>query len=688
MAWELLYTSSERGLRPGSQGFCTVAASRDLPAAWWERIEALAGYRHAHPPGDGRNPVGWGHVRVRLGGRPRSVLWRIADAGADYSGRSNKFAHFLIPGDDELVPLGPAGLVGFPGLFAERWDGRVGFRDGAVRLPRHDGAGDSWTHWEQWTGDGYWRDACLQAARDGRRVVIVGRDGRGAVPLLREAGRAITPARRWDMTFVTPGVRVPDTVEWAWRLTTAEEWAEEATKSSRLLVLDLNRPLGRAPAAVPPRERAVPVWGPSVPVESPSAAIEVAEWNSDFADAADEYKPPPRRRKRVFVRVMAAVTVAAILGAVVVIGTWPGRRDVPAPTPASPQAQAIRPEKVRAVGPPPIVLCSPTNGPAVVVLDAVRYVRAERAKSTISQLMTATSPLDRACSYYLLSNTPRSNPEIVPATAALAVAPKSKADAVPQAKPTPRPEPRKPPSRKSSESRPDAPLKPTFVQLRLNKPFTVDLAKAEGAELKMIDIDNDLRCERSGENYSIFLKNHKPDKLLMRINLGESKVEFRLIDNHQYLSDSVFTVRVDKKLLGVFYFRDPKADRGPNRKPPTMLKEDAADWSLLFGQNTADKDKFKQGAVSRNAINVISLTALGAKISGTFRLNGPDATFDSSDKLYNIKLRYLQPEWLLNVKPRPPDDFKWTRIKIVRRIKIEGHEVEIPVYDYSAGTKP
>ena len=39
MSHELFYTSARRGLKPGSQGFCTVGQTRNLPAALAEQLE-------------------------------------------------------------------------------------------------------------------------------------------------------------------------------------------------------------------------------------------------------------------------------------------------------------------------------------------------------------------------------------------------------------------------------------------------------------------------------------------------------------------------------------------------------------------------------------------------------------------------------------------------------------------------
>src|SRR5438128_2260477 len=111
MSHELLYTSAPSGLKPGSKGFCTVAMTQGLSPQLADRLEALSAYRFAFEPGTVQaksNPVAFAHWRVSVGSRTRSVLSRVADAGFDYSGRANKFAHHLVLDPDEQVAPGPA----------------------------------------------------------------------------------------------------------------------------------------------------------------------------------------------------------------------------------------------------------------------------------------------------------------------------------------------------------------------------------------------------------------------------------------------------------------------------------------------------------------------------------------------------------------------------------------------------
>src|ERR1700726_1774772 len=114
MSHELFYTSAPQGLKPGTQGFCSVAVTRGMPAALAERLEGLSGYRPAFPPHDSRsalNPVVFAHWRLALGRKSANVLSRICPAGLDYSQRHNKFAHHVVLDGTELPEGGPAWLL-------------------------------------------------------------------------------------------------------------------------------------------------------------------------------------------------------------------------------------------------------------------------------------------------------------------------------------------------------------------------------------------------------------------------------------------------------------------------------------------------------------------------------------------------------------------------------------------------
>ena len=126
MSQELHYTSVPRGLRPGSQGFCTVACTPRMSGPMVERLEALSGYQPVYPvhdPAASRNPINFSHLQLTIGGQTVSVLSRIGPAGLDYSGRSNKYAHHVVLEASERPQAGPAWLLSQPGFMQETWEG-------------------------------------------------------------------------------------------------------------------------------------------------------------------------------------------------------------------------------------------------------------------------------------------------------------------------------------------------------------------------------------------------------------------------------------------------------------------------------------------------------------------------------------------------------------------------------------
>src|SRR6266404_361273 len=159
MAHELFYTSAPKGLVPGSQGFCTVAATAGFPPSLMQKVEALSGYRAIYPPHDPQadlNPVMFGHVRLSAGGKNYHVLSRICAAGLDYTQRSNKFAHHIVLENHELTTGGPAWLLGQPGFMEQAWDGQVRTLPEGRPVPRGDGEVRICKAWEALTGDAGW----------------------------------------------------------------------------------------------------------------------------------------------------------------------------------------------------------------------------------------------------------------------------------------------------------------------------------------------------------------------------------------------------------------------------------------------------------------------------------------------------------------------------------------------------
>lgn len=252
MSQELHYTSVPRGLKPGSRGFCTVAATPHLPGPLVDRLEALSGYQPVFPPHDpsaALNPVVFSQLRLTVAGRVVSVLSRIGPSGLDYSGRPNKYAHHVVLEGNERPEGGPAWVLSQPGFMQAGWDGEP--RE--IPTGRTPGLGDRppgvARAWQALTGDAGWAGVLAESflADQRRPVFLVFRTGMELLPLFVEALALMLTSRRWDVDFSTYFSQLPQGVNCTWRgLLEGSPEAANARRLPNALVLDLCQPLGRA----------------------------------------------------------------------------------------------------------------------------------------------------------------------------------------------------------------------------------------------------------------------------------------------------------------------------------------------------------------------------------------------------------------------------------------------------------
>lgn len=207
MVEEIVYTSAEKGLKQGSRGFCTVVSTAGMSLALAERLESMSGYRHAfplHDPQASMNPVCFSHLTTRLAGKTLHVISRVADAGQDYTGRSNKLAHHLVIDNVASMPAGPARLMAEPGVIVEQWDGNV--RNIPPRelrcapLP----ASVPLVAWQSLTGDEGWAGSVAeQLLQNPAPVSIIFKPGTDTLTLVREVLDLVPAPQRWNVTFST-----------------------------------------------------------------------------------------------------------------------------------------------------------------------------------------------------------------------------------------------------------------------------------------------------------------------------------------------------------------------------------------------------------------------------------------------------------------------------------------------------
>ena len=256
LIYELIYTSARRGLKGGSHGFCTVAATEGIPRAVATKLESLSGYRHAFEPrrsGASKNPVLASHVVISVAGKRYHVLSRIVDAGVDYSQRSNKLAHHVAIDECEALSAHPAWLLGQPGLFVDEWNEeprelppRTSVRQGTSQ-PRVCQA------WKALTGDAGWGGVLASAAAEsaGRPAVIVFPSGTNCLELASESLGLLSPALRWEVTLSTYFSRVPPDIACLWRFVLAgSPTVAEVRRNRNVRVIDLTSSLGSPPDSV------------------------------------------------------------------------------------------------------------------------------------------------------------------------------------------------------------------------------------------------------------------------------------------------------------------------------------------------------------------------------------------------------------------------------------------------------
>ncbi|MBR5161146.1 MAG: hypothetical protein IKW80_05925 [Thermoguttaceae bacterium] len=245
MAQELIYTSFPKGVKPGVSGFCTVAVSPDLAPNMISRLEGLSGYRHLYMPGTPEadlNPPNWSHVVINVGNAESHVIYRVADAGLDYTGRSNKLAHFIVLDKNDQAPCGPAAMLTTPGLIDLTFDQQVGTRAFTRPIPRQLVSPRPCLAWRDAAGDPGWAGELAQTAWTGKYACIVYKPGMNVLALIQEAMALLPPERRWKTTFSTYYSKLPTGVECQWRCVAAgtPEAAQAIAEVGSGLVIDLS----------------------------------------------------------------------------------------------------------------------------------------------------------------------------------------------------------------------------------------------------------------------------------------------------------------------------------------------------------------------------------------------------------------------------------------------------------------
>ena len=246
MMQEIIYTSAQRGLKPGSSGFCTVVCTAGIDARTSQRLEGLSGYRHPFAISDPRNPVNYQHITMRIGAARTHVLSRVCDAGPDHTGRTNKLAHH-IAFTQPTSPSGPAHLFNQAGAFTTQWDGKTAQRP-PRSLPVVPVVDATLTAWKTLTGDGGWAGSIAEKLLSGKQpVYVIFPAGTDTLTLLQEVLEVVPPARRWEVTFSTYYTSAIAGAECQLRFVLDD--TKEATRlrnDARADTVDLTKPLAAA----------------------------------------------------------------------------------------------------------------------------------------------------------------------------------------------------------------------------------------------------------------------------------------------------------------------------------------------------------------------------------------------------------------------------------------------------------
>lgn len=204
MIQELIFTSAPRGLQVGRSGFCTVASTPGMAENVARLLESLSGYRHVFPPGSTgaqTNPVAYSHLITKIGGRELHIISRVADAGLDYSGRSNKIAHHIAFDRSEMPPGGPASIIAAK-PFIEKWEGEPRHLP-PRKLPTAPNPPRVCTTWAQVTGDAGWAGALAEALLNQHPTVVVINSTTPAFELVAELSALLPNFKQNELTFNT-----------------------------------------------------------------------------------------------------------------------------------------------------------------------------------------------------------------------------------------------------------------------------------------------------------------------------------------------------------------------------------------------------------------------------------------------------------------------------------------------------
>ena len=296
MAQQLVYTSASKLLDAGRSGFGTVARSKSLSPLLVSAIERVSQF--ANIRGTDRTRVIFVHRRITAANNRVHLLSRIADAGADYTGRTNHIAHHLIVTQEEMTRAAAQGitpadvLMQFPWL--ERWDGAARFFGpeedvSLIQIIQPRGLHSSRATWAHTTGNpSHARLLSWDGApRNGVLIVPRGVDPLG---ILAEA-LAEFGTQSWSRTFTTSLESTDEMSDLDWVISSPDTFHEIEGRCAARTRFDLAIPQSlpvppepvkavEAPASPQPASYPQPFIRPTTqPVAEPAFRVEPMAMN-------------------------------------------------------------------------------------------------------------------------------------------------------------------------------------------------------------------------------------------------------------------------------------------------------------------------------------------------------------------------------------------------------------------------
>ncbi len=259
MAQELVYTSSPKGIKAGSCGFCTVAYTEGMAFNHATLLEAYSAYLPVYQVFDDNahlNPVSFSHYRYSTGANTIDIVSRVCYAGLDYTKRSNKIAHHIILEPAELSQSGPADFIRLfsdSKSFIESWHKDPEILKQKIlnekiqkikSLASPFRKSDSWKKvagneaWSAVLADAYLRD------KNKASFVIFDPERHSdsdRLSLIEESLMLLPPEDRWQLTFNTYFSALPQGTKCAWRFCVRNSDAlKDARRTPGTVVIDLN----------------------------------------------------------------------------------------------------------------------------------------------------------------------------------------------------------------------------------------------------------------------------------------------------------------------------------------------------------------------------------------------------------------------------------------------------------------